>query len=212
MPTSCRPPNLNYDFFFDARALLFFLRALLRLGGTLAPAWRASESPIAMACLRLLTLRPERPLRSVPLLRSCIARETFFAALRPYFLAAMETPDIRSKAHTTFVQESRSGKPRARSRRTCGTPLASCNSTPSFKTMLSGGSMRILSGGLGAAAAALCVSGAVAMGADKGLTAESFVKQAAQDGMTEVELGNIAEQKASSQDVKTFASRMVQDH
>jgi putative membrane protein len=50
------------------------------------------------------------------------------------------------------------------------------------------------------------------MGAGKGLTDESFVKQAAQGGMTEIEMSNVAEQKSASQDVKTFAARMVQDH
>ncbi len=65
--------------------------------------------------------------------------------------------------------------------------------------------MRILTGGLWVAAAALCVGGGVAIGADKGLTDESFVKQAAQDGMTEVEMGNVAAEKASADDVKTFA-------
>ena len=44
--------------------------------GTFAPARRASDSPMAMACLRLLTFAPERPLRSVPRLRSCIALST----------------------------------------------------------------------------------------------------------------------------------------
>ena len=34
--------------------------------GTRAPSRRASESPIAMAWRRLVTLRPERPLRSEP--------------------------------------------------------------------------------------------------------------------------------------------------
>jgi putative membrane protein len=72
--------------------------------------------------------------------------------------------------------------------------------------------MRIPTGGLWIAAVALCVSGGVAMAADKGLTDASFVKQAAQDGMAEVELGNVAAEKAASQDVKTFAARMVQDH
>lgn len=37
--------------------------------------------------------------------------------------------------------------------------------------------MRTLTGGLWVAAAALCVSGGVAMGADKGLTDASFVKR-----------------------------------
>jgi putative membrane protein len=40
----------------------------------------------------------------------------------------------------------------------------------------------------------------------------SFVKKAAQDGMTEVELGKVAAAKSSNADVKQFAQRMVQDH
>jgi putative membrane protein len=41
---------------------------------------------------------------------------------------------------------------------------------------------------------------------------ESFVKQASQDGMTEVEAGKLAESKAQSTEVKDFAKRMVADH
>jgi hypothetical protein len=55
--------------------------------GTLAPARRASDKPMAMACLRLFTFLPERPLLNVPCLRSCIARFTFDCAFFPYFLA-----------------------------------------------------------------------------------------------------------------------------
>ena len=51
-----------------------------------APRRRASESPIAIACFRLVTFLPERPLRNVPRLRLCIARFTFFCAARPYFV------------------------------------------------------------------------------------------------------------------------------
>jgi putative membrane protein len=40
----------------------------------------------------------------------------------------------------------------------------------------------------------------------------SFVKKAAQDGMTEVELGRVAASKSSNAAVKQFAQRMVQDH
>lgn len=54
------------------------------LFGTLAPSLRASDKPIAMACFRLITFLPERPLFSVPALRFFIARLTFFAAALEY--------------------------------------------------------------------------------------------------------------------------------
>jgi hypothetical protein len=71
------------DFFLDEDFLDDFF------DGTLPPALRASESPIAIACLRLFTFLPERPLFSVPRLRSCIAFFTFFCAFLPYL--AMQT-------------------------------------------------------------------------------------------------------------------------
>ena len=40
----------------------------------------------------------------------------------------------------------------------------------------------------------------------------SFVSKAAQDGITEVELGKLAVSKSSNADVKKFAQRMVTDH
>ena len=55
--------------------------------GTFAPAALASERPIAMACLRLVTFRPERPLFKVPALRSFIARSTLADAFFEYFRA-----------------------------------------------------------------------------------------------------------------------------
>lgn len=45
--------------------------------GTLPPARRASDRPMAMACLRLVTFLPERPERSVPRFISCIVFFTF---------------------------------------------------------------------------------------------------------------------------------------
>ena len=71
--------------------------------------------------------------------------------------------------------------------------------------------MRILTAGWYGVAAALCVSGSVALGATPSPD-QSFVKQAALDGMTEVEMANIASEKSSSDEVKTFAARMLQDH
>jgi hypothetical protein len=74
------------------------LRALLPLdffAGTLPPARRASDSPIAIACLRLLTVFPERPLFNVPLLRSCIAFLTLLAAFFPYLAIWLSFTDSR---------------------------------------------------------------------------------------------------------------------
>jgi hypothetical protein len=60
---------------------------VFRFFGTLAPFFRASDNPIAIACLRLLTLRPERPLFNVPDLRFFIARLTLPDAFLEYFRA-----------------------------------------------------------------------------------------------------------------------------
>jgi hypothetical protein len=66
------------DPFFDDEAFeLFFF-------GTFAPSLRASESPMAIACLRLFTFFPE-PLRKVPCLRSCIVFSTLSWAFFEYF-------------------------------------------------------------------------------------------------------------------------------
>src|SRR4029077_12510864 len=66
--------------------------------GTLAPARRASESPIAIACLRLVTFFPERPLFKVPRLRSCIALLTFRAAFFPYLAMVLPPLDFDFRA------------------------------------------------------------------------------------------------------------------
>src|SRR5579862_6295884 len=54
--------------------------------GTLAPFFRASESPIAMACLRLFTTPPLPPLpeRSVPFFSRRTALSTDLPAALPY--------------------------------------------------------------------------------------------------------------------------------
>lgn len=64
------------------------------------------------------------------------------------------------------------------------------------------------------------MAAAVCLGADKEKTAEGgkskadamFIKKAANGGMTEVELGKIAQDKGQKQEVKDFGARMVKDH
>ena len=56
------------------------------MAGTFAPFWRASDRPIAMACLRLFTdARRPRPDFSVPLFARRMALRTLFCADVPYF-------------------------------------------------------------------------------------------------------------------------------
>jgi putative membrane protein len=43
-------------------------------------------------------------------------------------------------------------------------------------------------------------------------TADQFVKEAAVGGMTEVDLGKLAKDKGSSDTVKQFGQKMVDDH
>jgi hypothetical protein len=72
--------------------------------GTFLPARRASDKPIAMACFRLLTLFPERPLFNVPRLRSCMALAIFFDAASLYFRAI--TPPLIDQRYLTFLARS----------------------------------------------------------------------------------------------------------
>jgi putative membrane protein len=48
--------------------------------------------------------------------------------------------------------------------------------------------------------------------ADEVKSSDSFVKAAAQDGLLEVQLGKLAQDKAQDQKVRDFAQRMVTDH
>src|SRR4051795_91683 len=94
----------SHDYFFFA----LFLRPLdcfrdLR-GGTLAPFSRASLKPIAIACLRLFTGRPD-PLLSVPRFRRCIADFTVLRAAFPYFaMCTSRLAHCEGRAESTAVQ------------------------------------------------------------------------------------------------------------
>src|SRR5579863_4410633 len=69
------------------RPAFFVVRLRVVFFGTFWPAARASERPMAIACLRLLTFRPERPLFNVPALRFFIARSTVLDVFFEYFRA-----------------------------------------------------------------------------------------------------------------------------
>ena len=78
------------------RPLLLWLREReleLARFGTLPPSRRASDRPIAIACLRLLTVLPERPLLSWPRFISCMALSTLLLAFFPYL--GMGVPSFR---------------------------------------------------------------------------------------------------------------------
>jgi hypothetical protein len=75
------------DFFVDLRVDFFdedFFDDDFFAGGTLPPSRRASDNPMAMACLRLFTFFPLDPDSSVPRFLSCIAFSTFSDAFSPY--------------------------------------------------------------------------------------------------------------------------------
>jgi hypothetical protein len=76
-----------------------------RFRGTLAPFSRASLNPIAIACLRLVTRRPDRPLFNVPRFFRRIADSTFFDADLPYF--AMRTPPRQMPARCVLATRHR---------------------------------------------------------------------------------------------------------
>jgi hypothetical protein len=77
-----RPPDFERDVDFDRPPDLDFEVDFL---GTLAPFFLASDNPIAMACLRLVTFLPLLPLFKVPAFFSFIAFSTFLPAPAEYF-------------------------------------------------------------------------------------------------------------------------------
>ena len=95
---------------FDFFAVFFFdvFRFFDAFFGTFLPFALASDSPIAIACLRLLTFLPERPLFSVPALRFFNARSTsadaFFEYLRA--MAFLRLCSVGKKVITGGMQSS----------------------------------------------------------------------------------------------------------
>jgi putative membrane protein len=61
-------------------------------------------------------------------------------------------------------------------------------------------------------ASAFGLSSARAADMDMSAADKSFVMKAAQGGMLEVQTGQLAQSQATSQDVKDFGSKMVEDH
>jgi hypothetical protein len=117
------PAFFELEAFFDEAAFLveaaffvpplFFEDALpFGAGGTLPPSRRASERPMAMACLRLVTFFPE-PLFSVPRFNLCISVSTLSCALLPYFVA-MHMFLCKDKAHVTHRRTSSARAPSRR--------------------------------------------------------------------------------------------------
>jgi hypothetical protein len=90
-PAIC-PKRTNNHYPLALRFLAFLFAAFL---GTLSPSALASDRPIAIACLRLVTFLPARPLFNVPALRFFIARSTFADAFFEYFRAMIILPIMR---------------------------------------------------------------------------------------------------------------------
>jgi hypothetical protein len=78
--------------------------------GTFAPDLRASDRPIAIACLRLFTFLPDFPDLSLPRFISCIARPTLEEAFLLYFrdllFVAIVTNRNRGCLTRSFIKRS----------------------------------------------------------------------------------------------------------
>jgi hypothetical protein len=87
---------------------LFFLpladfRPPLLFFGTLAPSARASDKPIAIACLRLVTVLPLPPLFNWPRFLSCMALSTLSCAFFEYLGITKNFGDFLGLIHATLI-------------------------------------------------------------------------------------------------------------
>jgi hypothetical protein len=89
---SARNDGLYYVFAFRFFTFCFFSAFFAAFFGTFFPSALASERPIAIACLRLVTFLPDPPLFSVPALRFFITRSTSAEAFFEYSRAMMVLP------------------------------------------------------------------------------------------------------------------------
>jgi hypothetical protein len=100
---------LRYRFALRFLAVFLFFEAFF---GTFFPSALASERPMAIACLRLLTLRPDRPLFNVPALRFFIARPTladaFLEYLRAMIISRLRENNLRKERWFVWGIASRS--------------------------------------------------------------------------------------------------------
>jgi putative membrane protein len=72
--------------------------------------------------------------------------------------------------------------------------------------------LAVIIGAMSLAGAAKAADTAATSGASLSDKDKTFMKKAAKGGMMEVTMGQMAEQKAESEDVKSFGKRMVTDH
>lgn len=72
----------------------------------MAPSWRASDKPIAIACFGLRTFRCDRPDSSLPRFILCIACATLAEAFGPY----LRFPEVDMQSIPEFLNPSLAGE------------------------------------------------------------------------------------------------------
>jgi len=108
-------PFRALDFFVDFFADDFFVDFLawdfrFGFGGALSPSRRASDSAMAIACLRLVTFLCEPPLRSLPSFFSCITLRTLSCVFLPYFAICSSSVAALGEVPTSVTELRRESK------------------------------------------------------------------------------------------------------